>query len=391
MSLNWKTRLLILILVLSAALGAFVYNQIMIKLPFGPNQEDPKFFETNRYAYFYYNNGTMGQTNDLVLSVTSTVINQTHSNVTIKIGNKIQGSFFVNPNGIVYQNGKLKGNYSIWWVHISNPLLQLTSGFGIQPGAIFKVIDPTGFMGPAGSNYTAIVEKRLVWWPSSQKLWPILGAQASFQIAIYDSSKNKVVIAKLDLTCGLIETWDGGVGSRKTLTLFQTDYPISRNRLTAFPALWVIGSILIVATYIFMRVNWQNKYLKRVHLNSEKRNDTTLLLTAGLIAVGIEFVDIWFYVPLGLAGNLYLHLGFIGFLAIICYIQKKRFVWLIPAFLEVAFVFAINFGVGEPYVPSLTAFMGSTISWLCLLWVSKHDNDWSEGKTWVGKILSKFT
>ncbi|MHA1268405.1 MAG: hypothetical protein ACTSPY_01340 [Candidatus Helarchaeota archaeon] len=390
MALNWKTRLLIIVIVGLAAINSVIFNQIMIEMPNSTNEKDPLFFEKPRYAAFYYDNGTLGISQESSLVISCTIINTTHSNVSITIGNKLQGFFYTDPNGIVYQNGTLKGNYSIWWVHVSNPMLGMFTGFGTQQGTIFKMVDPTGFMGPSWNNYTAVVDRKIVWWPTDQRLGAILGAQASFKISIYDSTKNKVATATLDLTCGILELWDGGINSRQTMTLYQTDYPISRNRLNIFPVLWIGGIILIAVSYIMMRINWKNKFLKRIHLNADKRNDTTLLMAAGLIAFGIEYVDIWFYLPLGIDGNLYLHLGYMGFLALICVLQRKRFVWLIPAFLEVAFVFAINFLVNDPYIPHLTAFMGSTISWLCLLWVSKHPDDWTEGKTRIGKILSKF-
>ena len=385
MKLNWKSRILLLILILLAAVGSFLFNAVMIKLPSGTNEEDPLFFGKNNYANFYYNNGTLG--NNEILSITSIIINNTHSNVSIKIDNILQGSFFIHPNGTVYQKGKCQGNYSIWWLHVSNPMLNF--GQGTMPGTIYSVVDPTGFLGTIGENYTVIVDRKLVYWPTDIKFSFLLGAQASFIISVY--SDQKIAEATLDLTCGLVELWDGGQNSRQTLALYETNYPISRNRINAFSSVWVFGIVIIAITYLFMRVDWKNKLLSRIHLNSEKRNDVTLLMSVGLIAIGIEYVDIWFYCPLDIIGNVILHSCFIGLLGIVCLIQRKRFVWLIPAFLEVAFILAMTFFVGDPFVPHLTAFMGSTISWLCLIWVSGNENIWNEGKTWIGKFLSKFS
>ncbi|MHA1231680.1 MAG: hypothetical protein ACTSRP_06535 [Candidatus Helarchaeota archaeon] len=391
MALNWKTRTLVVFLVLMAALISVIYNQILIKLPTEVNEEDPLFFEKNRYASYYYNNGSIDQLQDVVLIINADVINSTHTNVSIYINSKLHGSFLVNPEGYVYENGTLKKNYSIWWVHVENPMLEIFTGFGVEAGKRFNLIDPTGFLGAPWQNYTAVVDRKRVWWPEDQKLGKILGAQASFQMFIYGPGGNKVATATLDLTCGLVELWDGGINSRQTMTLYDTNYPISRNRLVIFPVLWIAGTILIVVAYVVMRIDWKNKLLHRLHLNSEKRNEATLLMIAGVMAIGIEYIDIWFYAPLGKDGNLYLHLGYFGFLVLLCFVLKKRLVWTIPAFLEIAFVFAITYAVNDPYVPHLTAFMGSTISWLCLVWISKHDNDWIEGKTWIGKILSKLS
>jgi len=386
MGLNWKTRVLIIILTLIAALGAYGYNQILIISPSKMNELDPLFFGENHYAKFYYNDGTLNSA-DKILSINSAVINSTHTLVTITIDTTTQGTFYVHPNGTVYQNGRCKGNYSIWWLHVSNPMLSF--GQSIQKGTKFDVIDPTGFLGTAWKHYTVIVDRKVVYWPTDKRFWFILGAQASFEVSIYNNT-DKIASATLDLTCGIIELWDGGQNSRQSLALYETSYPISRNRLNAFPALWIIGSIIIVVSYIFMRTKWENKLLNRFYLTSEKRRDTILLMIAGLIAIGIEFVDIWFYCPLGLEGNLLLHLVYVGFLAIICIIQKKRFIWLMPAILEIAFVGTISIITGDPYVPHLTAFMGSTISWLCLVWASKYDSEFDEGKTKLGKFLSKF-
>ncbi|MBD3228653.1 MAG: hypothetical protein GF329_10760 [Candidatus Lokiarchaeota archaeon] len=387
--LNWKTRFLILFLTLLAGISSLIVNQIMIKSPSTINEEDPVFYNYNG-AQFFYNNNTMVDSTEQMLYIQNTKINQTHVNTSILINNEIQGHFLVNPNnGTVYQNGKCKGNYSIWWVHVPNPML--TFGQGLELGAKFSVIDPTGFIDDPWENYTMIVDEKVVWWPHEQKFSKILGAQASFVVSIY-SNDSKAASATLDLTVGFVELWDGGSGSnaRQTLALKETDYPISRNRLTFFPAAILSGVIIIVIAYIFMKIDWKTKLLRRLHLNDEKRLNTTLLLIAGLLAVMIEYIDIWFYNPLGLTGNLLLHAGYLGFLLVICFIQKKHFGWTLPALLEIFFVLAMVFFVGDPYVPHLTAFMGSTVSWITLVLVSGLKSNWDEGKTKIGKILSKL-
>lgn len=387
--LNWKTRLLILFLIILAAATSFLINQIVIKSPSSINEEDPIFYNYNS-AKFYYNNNTMAETKDQILEIQNNKINQTHVNVSISIDDKLQGSFLVNPNnGTVYQDGKCEGNYSIWWIHVPNPML--TFGQGLKVGTEFSVIDPTGFIDDKWENYTMVVDAKVVWWPEDQKFSKILGAQASFEVSFY-SNESKAATATFDLTVGFVELWDGGSGTRarQSLALYDTDYPISRNRLTAFPGVILSGVIIIVIAYIFMKIDWKTKLLRRVHLNDEKRLNTTLLMIAGLIAVIIEYIDIWFYNPLGLAGNVLLHTGYLGFLFVICFIQKKHFGWTIPALLEISFIIAMTFLVGDPYVPHLTAFMGSTISWIALVLVSGLKCNWDEGKTKIGKFLSKF-
>ncbi|MFX0183438.1 MAG: hypothetical protein ACFE95_10190, partial [Candidatus Hodarchaeota archaeon] len=104
--------------------------------------------------------------------------------------------------------------------------------------------------------------------------------------------------------------------------------------------------------------------------SKDERNEITLLLIAGVLAIIIEMIDIWFYLPLGLLGNMGVHLGYTIFLGLICWKQRYRYQWLVPSFLEIGFILALNFVTGDPYVPPLTAFMGSTISCIAIVWAS---------------------
>jgi len=44
--------------------------------------------------------------------------------------------------------------------------------------------------------------------------------------------------------------------------------------------------------------------------------------------------------------------------------------WSFPAFIEVAFVWCMNFAVGDPYVPHITASMGLFITFFMMVFRS---------------------
>ncbi|NHI91894.1 MAG: hypothetical protein EAX96_05285 [Candidatus Lokiarchaeota archaeon] len=88
-------------------------------------------------------------------------------------------------------------------------------------------------------------------------------------------------------------------------------------------------------------------------------------------------------------GNLLLHLGFIGVLALTIWKKKYGFRWLVPDFLEVALVFTLSFVTIDLYVPALTIFIGSLISGTCILYIRGYEKNRETEKP-VEKILSAF-
>ncbi|NHI92933.1 MAG: hypothetical protein EAX96_10565 [Candidatus Lokiarchaeota archaeon] len=391
MAQSWKTRVIILIIVGFVAAGSALINALAIEVEvpgLDTNVKEAYFFQDNYYMTFKFENGTLGSVS--TVQVRGIVKNGTHTNVTVTKNGVVLGSFFVHPNGTVYEGDSCDNNYSIWWIYVPNPMLSM--GQGLIVGTQYNLIDPTGFLGIQNQSYSLIVDQKLVYWPVNPEVWMVLGAQASFEVSIYNKTNSvKIATATSDLTCGVIFLWDGGQGNRIKLTLVDTNFPISRNRINMFPWVFILGAIITVAMYFLMRKRWEKKYFDALNVEPESRNEITLLLIAGIGAVAVEFVDIWFYLPLGLGGNLLLHLGYLIGLGVICYKEKYGFRWLIPGFLEIAFVAAITFATGEPYVPSLTAFMGSLISWLCILYISGYERNFDEGNNVLDKIISKFT
>lgn len=385
-------------------LMAALYNQIMIlvEFPGDPNPREAYFFETNRYAKFYYDDGTNGFQPNLrllpTLEIRAVVENATHTNATVFIDGSSQGSFYTNKLGIVYEGGVLDGNYSIWWIKVENPML--LAGEGVSVLDTFSVIDPTGFLGISNQPYTMLVERQRVYWPygpyNQEEImgpqWQLLGAQASFDIGLYNKTDNdRVSGATLDMTVGLVEEWHGAQNNEIRLWLYETDFPISRNRLVMFPMVFIFGAIFSMAAYLLMSKKWKAKGLDMVYQEPEQRNEIMMLLGTGVAATAIECVDIWFFAPLGIYLNLFaVHLGFMGVLAVICWRKKYGFRWLLPGLLEIMYVGAIALLTSEPYVPHLTAFMGSLISWMCILFVSGYQKNFEEGDNVIEKFISKF-
>ncbi|MFW9997961.1 MAG: hypothetical protein ACFFD4_38320, partial [Candidatus Odinarchaeota archaeon] len=274
------------------------------------------------------------------------------------------------PNGTVYQDGILQGNYSFWWIHVPNVLMM----FGVRGGEEYPVIDPTGFLGSINSSYNLIVTRKMTYWPTNTEQANLLGAQSSFEVNLYDKTTDRVVAtATFDITCGIIEVWEGSHAGFNRLTLIKTDFPMSRNRIIALVTEIIYGIILVAGITLLMSKKWDNESLARFTREPGERNEIALLVLAGVLAIIVDiFVDVWFYLPLGMWGNIILHAGYTIFLGLICWTQKYRggYQWLAPSILEISFVLALNLVTGDPYVPPLTAFMGSTISWVALIWAS---------------------
>ncbi len=389
MPLKWKIRLTILFIVAFVAVGSALINAIAIEtegLPWDTNVKEAYFFNGNYQMSFLFENGTMNSVQ--TLKVQGTVLDATHTNVSITIDGILQGFFITSPQGFVYNGSTLTSNYSIWWIYVPNPMLSL--GQGLRVGTTYNVIDPTGFLGISNQTYILVVDSKAVYWPTDARLWMILGAQASFQYTLYNKSNlMRISSGWSDLTCGVPFLFDGAQQDHVQLTLYDTNFPISRNRINMFPWVFILGAIAIVSIYLIMRKEWKSRLFSRLNVEPETRNEIIMLVTAGIFAIALEFVDIWWYLPLGLSGNLLLHLGFLGGLALIIWKKKYGFKWLVPGLLEVAFVGVISFATGEPYVPALTAFMGSFISWLCLLYISGYEKS-NEAQKPIEKVLSAF-
>ena len=366
MVLNKKTRRAIILLIVGIVAFSFVINQLSIEIEGMIGDFNPKdiyLFQQDYTCHYRYEIGVKGGLSEFILR--SNVLNDTHTEVTLEYDDRTEG-FLAHPNGTVYQNGMLQGNYSIWWVYVPNVLMM----FGVKGGEKYSVIDPTGFLGKVAQPYNLHVTRKRTYWPSDLEQSGLLGAQSSFDAKLYNRSNNYLV-AKIifDITCGIIEVWEGSQLPIE-LTLKHTNFPMSRNRITGIIIELMLGMISIIVAFTLMSRTWEHRYLTQFTRNSEERNEIILLLFAGVLAITIEMIDIWFYLPLGFFGNIMVHLGYTVFLGLICWKFLYGYQWLIPSFLEVSFIIALTFVTGDPYVPPLTAFMGSTISCIALVWAS---------------------
>lgn len=368
--LKTKYRFFILLAIAGTIASASLVNQIAVYLNINP--QDPLLFADLHTAQFNYHNGTTQQT----MTMTVTQVESNWANVSIVIGAS-QYWLTMTPDG--FFNGTNLN--SIFWLRVPNPL---TSGasFGITVGTSFNITDPIGLIGPTGNNYTANVTDKFVFWPTESSVDGLHGAQFAFEVTFYNAT-NDVIIAKgvYDSTCGMLFTLEGG-SPLTQVELVTTSYPISRNRMMSWP--WALGlsAGITVIAYFFMK--------KKTELESETINEITILMGAGVAAINVDiYVDVWLYAMFGFMGSILLHLGVaIGFAAI-CFYQRYKLKWTIPAFLEIAFLVPMVFFMGDPYVPLMTAFMGLVISWLLMLYISGYPKQ-PESPTKKGKIVSEF-
>jgi hypothetical protein len=234
-------------------------------------------------------------------------------------------------------------------------------------------------IGPQNANYTAIVDRKTVYWALDASLQ---GAQFSFIVTFYNTTTNEVAgVAMYDSTCGMLFTLNGG-SPYVDVKLLETSYLISRNRFTVIP--WAIGvfAALPIVAYILMKKRWK--------LENETINEVVLLLGAGGAAFCIDvYYDVWFYAILGFEGSLLLHLGVTVGFGLLCLYKKYNLKCITPAILELAFVISMVVFVGDDYVPHLTAFWGLIISWLIMLYMSKHSPP-LKPTTKSAKIVSEF-
>ncbi len=368
--LKTKYRLFILLAITGTIAGASLVNQIAVYLNINP--QDPLLFDKQQFASFSYNNGT----NDRMLNLTVAQVETTWSNVSIQV-DLIQSWINVTHDGFYNSTDR----YTIFWLHVPNPL---TSGIALGTiiGTEFNITDPIGLIGPAGTDYKGIVTDKFVVWPTESGLDGLHGAQYAFQITFYNMSNNAVIAQGVyDQTVGMLFSLEGGSPFIQ-VELVSTDYPISRNRMMSWP--WALGlsAGITVLAFIYMK--------KKTELESETINEITLLMAAGVAAINVDiYVDVWLYAMFGFMGSILLHVGVTIGLAAVCFYQRYKLKWTIPALLEVAFILPMVYAMGDPYVPLLTAFMGLVITWIAMLFIAGYPKQ-PESKRKLGKLISEF-
>jgi hypothetical protein len=344
-------------------------------LDLGTNVQDPLYFDSPTSSRFTWDNGTTTQTMDLI----STPINQTHSFCNISLNGQPSAWFLVNQSGqyIDPTTNQPTNNHTIFWVHII-ATGSVGSETSDQVGKNYSIFDPIGLLGAPNTEYVLTITAKYVYWAEEAGLH---GAQFSLKFDVRTLGGVKIAEGEMDKTCGMLFILKISNGDFQTVELIDTNYDISRNRLTAWPIAigLAIGAPIVAFCFLHFRKKWELKDNLTV----------TLLIALGLVTFIFDFmVDIWMYAPLRLAGNLIAHILIAaGFAAYVIW-KKLGFKWVIPAILEILFVGVITAATGDAYVPHLTAFMGLTISWLCILWASGYERP--ESTTKLGKIFSEF-
>ncbi len=364
--LRTKYRFLILLSITLAFAAGFLVNQIAVYLNINP--KDPLYFDTPYSSNFQYNDGFLAN-RTITLSAVDIQPSWTNTSVTIDTTQWIT----MTSDGLV--NGT--DRYSLFWVHIPNPLL--SGPFGITEGLTFNMTDPIGLIGAPGTNYTGIVTDKFVYWPFVPG---VHGAQFAFTITFYNATNNALIAeGAYDSTCGLLFELKGG-SPYVQIELLETSYPISRNRMVFGP--WALGlsAGITVFAYIFMK--------KKTELDPETIREITLLMVAGVAVLTLDITsDVWFYSLFGFMGNLLLHIGVALGLVAICFYQRYKIKCTIPAFLEIGFLIPMVFFMGDPYVPLMTSAMGLVTSWLIMIYIAGHPTQ-PKSKSRIGALISEF-
>ncbi len=373
--LRTKIRLRILIVVL-ISMGISVGSIVLARvLNLGTNLQDPLYFDSSTSSRFRYDNGTQIQYLDFV----STPLNSTHSFCNISLNGQPLTWFFVNQSGQYIDpiTNQPTNNDTIFWVHIVEP------GSGGSEttetvGKNYSIFDPVGIIGAPNNEYLLTVTAKYVYWSEEAGLQ---GAQFSLKFEVRNLSGVKIAEGEMDYTCGMLFNIKISAGNFRSLELIQTNYDISRNRFTGTPvAIGVaIGAPILCFCFLHFRKKWAI---------ADNLTVTILIAFGETIMIVDFFIDIWMYAPYGLIGNLLIHGIVTALFAAYALWKNLGLKWTIPAILEILFVGIIVLVTGDSYVPHLTAFMGLTISWLCLLWASGYERIPSTTK--LGKLISEF-
>ena len=365
--LKSKYRFYLLLAIVATVASASLVNQIAVALNINP--QDPLLFDKTHFAHFIYNDGF----GDKLLDLQVAQVASTWANVSIYV-DTIPYWMNITHTGLYESTDR----NTIFWLHVPNPL---TSGvsFGITIGTVFNVTDPVGLIGLPRTNYTGIVEDKLVYWPLEMHLH---GAQAAFWVTFYNASNNAMVGRGLyDITCGMLFVLEGGSPFSR-LILVETSYEISRNRMMSWT--WALGlsvGITIIA-YFYMK--------KKTQLDDDTIREITLLMGAGVAVLMVDIhIDVWFYAYFGFLGNVLIHLSVAIGLAIICLYQGYKLKCIIPALLEIAFLIPMVYATGDPYVPLLTAAMGLLSSWIIMIFLSGYPKPPKASSKW-DQIISEF-
>jgi len=336
------------------------------------NEQDPLYFGSSYRSRFRYYNGT----DYLFIDFDTYSIHSNYTTCRISINGNIYLFNYTLDGFFIDKSLGLTNNQSIFWLHIVQGLG--SENWGLV-GTSYSVFDPIGILGTANSSYVATITGNDVYWALEA---PLHGAQASFEIVIKDMSGGVVAFGEIDMTCGIVFQLHIGASTYRSIQLIDTNYVISRNRMSALIPIILSTIISPIAVFVYI-------YFKKKNYSKEDLIDTTFLVLYGNLVLDIDFViDIWMYAPFGFLGNMLIHFGMVSLGIIFSLVRHYKLKWTIPSILEVLFVGSMTIFVGESYVPHLTAFMGLTLSWLILIWLTGYKRQ--KNRSLKGKIISNL-
>ena len=358
--LTSKKRLAVLIIGIIIFIGPFVINQTLILLNSPLNPTNVNLYQyTTEIEYEFQEGDIDADTESLTLDIeVGDDPEDDYTQVEAELDKSKANYEMEYKSGKYVEGGDVKDKYTFFWIPVKNPML--TAGEFAEEEE-YEIIDPLGLLGNSSKTYTLVVGEKKVFWdvPAGMD-----GAQFSFIINIYDENDSKVADGLMDSTCGFLEVLDAK--DRGFLEIKDPgEYPVSRNR---YNMLWWGLAFAIAAPFVCFLI------LKKKEVDIEEIKEFVLLVgIAGSVVIIDIIIDVWFYARIGRSGMLYMHLGCFAVYALVCAYLKYGIKWALPAFLEVAFVFAMTSFVGDPYVPHITAFMGLYASYLAILYRSGID------------------
>lgn len=92
-------------------------------------------------------------------------------------------------------------------------------------------------------------------------------------------------------------------------------------------------------------------------------------MSMGTVAIFFDlYLDVWYYAYIGTFHLFLIHIFLLGVFIGLCLWIKVNPLWVIvPMGLEVAFVFALNYVTGAPFIPGITIALGSMVGFISVV------------------------
>ncbi len=335
------------LIILAVAIGyfiSFLFNMVSAVVP------DPKYYEQSFASTYSLYNGDKTIDIDFVSNpqLDDTLVSLNFGE-TLRTFNFSSEGYFLNGSTItIYQ--------SLFWVDLGN------SDYVDLSGSKIMIIDLIGILGNSFEIYEMHIIEKDVYWADVPSL---CGAQASYIIEIYDEAGIRKAKGMIDYTCGMLFELSIGNQNYSDLKIINSNYIISKNRLIS-----LIGSFIAIIGFPLLTYI----YLKRKNDDKSNLESTVILMTYGQIAIFIDlYFDVWLYATIGLFGNILLKTIFLGVGLLYSSYRDISEKWSIFLIIEISFLLAMHFFVGEDYLGLLTANIGALGSYLCFVYLFEFD------------------